>query len=151
MNKRMSFSIGRIIGLAVLFVIILAVTFVLATISRRKEEISQEEMSPAKNPTITVFSDPSSKTELFGYAVKMDLKSMRDTILPISENRELNILLRTYGNPVSSLSYEVRSVDGEEFFDTGEISSGGEEEEEFTITLSSLLKNNEEYQIVFIA
>lgn len=107
-------------------------------------------MEEASLPVMYFVHNDTTINELHGYVQEMDMLSMRDNILPIGEDRILQLNLRTYGKEVEKLSYQIRSLDGTRLLME-------EDEAEFTIeqdaiaysvTLPSLFEDGEEYNMV---
>ena len=48
--------------------------------------------------------------------------AMRDSILPVGDDRMMDISIASYGYNVKKLSYEVRSMDGSRLVADGEVS-----------------------------
>ena len=51
----------------------------------------------------------------------MDETAMRDSILPVGDDRMMDISIASYGYNVKKLSYEVRSMDGSRLVADGEV------------------------------
>ena len=49
---------------------------------------------------------------LHGYSREMDVSQMRYSITPLTDQREVTILIRSFGAAVDSVSYEVVTIDG---------------------------------------
>ncbi|MCR5641165.1 MAG: hypothetical protein K6G04_07435 [Lachnospiraceae bacterium] len=64
-------------------------------------------------PTISMTALGTEVNELHGYVNEMDACYMRDAVIPLDESRVLPMKIHTYGAKISSISYEIRSLDTE--------------------------------------
>ena len=70
-------------------------------------------------PRISFLLDGKTVNTLSGYAGDMEIPSMRDTIIPLGEDRSLNMRLEEGSSSVSGIRYEVYSMDGSEKYKEG--------------------------------
>jgi hypothetical protein len=63
-------------------------------------------------PTISFYYQDVEMNELHGYVNEMDMTKMRDSILPIADDRKVQLVVNTYGNTIDHVAYELRSLDG---------------------------------------
>ena len=96
----------------VLLVLFLASLFVFSMITNQENIDLTTTMDQAKLPVVHFVYNNTSINELHGYTQKMDLMTMRDSILPIGADRMLRLEMMTYGENVTGLAYEIRSLDG---------------------------------------
>ena len=66
-------------------------------------------------------SDNHKINTMYGYVSKREEAYTKDSITPISEDREITIVIDTYQTDISSVSYEVRSIDGERLIEDGDV------------------------------
>ncbi len=130
----------------------LAVIFILTLIiSGRFMDQNQAdlttEMGQAVLPVITLYYDDMRINELHGYTVQMNAAGMRDTITPVSGNKEIALRIRTYGYEIDEVSYEIRSIDGKRLISDGALATTLEKEEHMkaSIPVQSLLEQEKEY------
>lgn len=88
--------------------------------------------------------------ELYGYTTEMNAVYMRDTITPIADERILPIQIQTYNNEISSLSYEIRSLNMDRLVADGRISDYEESKGVLKAELSiqNILEENKEYLLI---
>jgi hypothetical protein len=107
-------------------------------------------MAAATLPTITFYYQDVEMNELHGYVNEMDITKMRDSILPIADDRNVTLVVNTYGGQMDSVSYEIRSMDGQrlvadaeltEFDRTGNLAS-------CSFEVQNLLEKEQEYMMV---
>ncbi len=109
------------------------------------------EMAGAALPVIVLYDENAQINELHGYTVQMNATGMRDTITPVSSSREIPLQIKTYGYQVDSVTYEIRSIDGERLISDGTITSFQEENGQIqtSIPVQSLLEQTKEYILTF--
>lgn len=69
------------------------------------------DMEPCTFPSITVLYGEKDINQLYGYDGQMLANHMRDTITPLDSQGKLTIRINTYGNAITGIGYEVRSLD----------------------------------------
>lgn len=132
--------------------VVLLVVFVLTIIAgsllmNKTNKDLTSSLEEASLPVVYFTYDDITINELHGYVNEMNQCAMRDTITPIQDDRLLHVKINTYGTPVDSIRYEIRSLDGERLVADGEIteytSSGNTIS--YDAEVENLLENNEEY------
>jgi hypothetical protein len=107
-------------------------------------------MAAATLPTITFYYQDVEMNELHGYVNEMDITKMRDSILPIADDRNVTLVVNTYGGQMDSVSYEIRSMDGQrlvadaeltDFDRTGNLAA-------ISFEVQNLLEKEQEYMMV---
>ena len=78
-------------------------------------------MSEASLPVICARLNGHDYNKMFGYTADMDYSLIRDGITPLEEGRSLNVRIYKKGENISSVKYELRSIDKERFVEEGEI------------------------------
>ena len=102
----MSKKVVKPIVLTVIFICAL-VTFGVTT-NKMNIDLTAN-MEDATLPVMYFVHNDAVINELHGYVQEMDLLSMRDNILPIGEDRILQLNIRTYGEEIEKLSYFICS------------------------------------------
>lgn len=141
----------KILKPVVLTLVFLAALVIFSITANKENADMTTTMSEATLPVMYFYNGDIKIDELHGYVNEMDGTLMRDSIIPMSNERKLSISISTYGTPVDSISYEVRSIDGERLVTESEISDFIIEENQITseITVANALENNQEYMIIF--
>ena len=85
------------------------------------------DMQKASFPLVYINSQGEKINGLHGYVGEMQDNFIRDSITPLLDNRQLEIQVDKYNNEITSLSYEVRSVDGERLVEKTEVTGYTEE------------------------
>ena len=109
-------------------------------------------MGEASLPVMYFKYDNMQINELHGYVQEMDMLSMRDGLMPIGEDRVINLEILTYGNEVESLSYRIRSMDGTRLLveqENADITSSYDKVD-CEISLPSLFEDNQEYNMEIV-
>ncbi len=133
-----------------LIIIFLAALFGVSAVMNKGNTDMTVEMGEASFPVITMQLDEYQVNRLHGYAKDMDTSYLRDTLLPIGSNRNVAFTVDTYGNTIESLSFEVRSINGERLVESTEIENYEEVDGKIRceITLKDLISAGKEYMLV---
>ena len=108
-------------------------------------------MAEATLPILYFAHDGEYVNPTYGYTSQADASCMRGSIIPLDDERIIQLALEKYNAEIESVSYEVRSIDMERLIQNGEI---GDLEEsgpylQGTIKIKDLLEDTEEYLQVF--
>lgn len=133
-----------------LIVVFLAALLGVGTVMNQGNTDMTMEMGEASFPVITMWIDEYPVNRLHGYAKDMETSYLRDTLLPIGSRRNVDFTVETYGNKIESLSFEVRSINGERLVESTEIENYRETDGQLQceITLKDLISANREYMLV---
>ncbi len=109
-------------------------------------------MPGATLPVVTLKSMGREMNQLHGYTSQIDLSYLRGMIMPIGSNREISYRINTYGNAVTDLGFEVRSIDGKSLVENQEIRDFKQNgsEIEGAIQIKDLITPDKEYMLVFL-
>ena len=66
---------------------------------------------------------------MFGTKTRLEGEGLRDHLTPLSTDRQLKLLIDDYDQEITSVSYEVRSIDGENVVENGKLSGFSAEED----------------------
>ena len=111
--------------------------FVFGRMAHRDQINNTVDMDPASQPVIYMSIDDISYNMLRGYSASRDFSYDRDALSYLTENRELPFSVTTFGQKVSTASYELRNIEDDRLIENGDI----------TLTLSPI--GNPEGQINF--
>ncbi len=104
---------------------VLAAVFVVAllvfskTLNHEPEDMTAE-MKDAGLPVVYMMKNQTRLSELHGYVKEMETITMGEDITPLPDDNVLELEVDTYGNELSNLSYQVRSIDGERLIQDGQ-------------------------------
>lgn len=137
--------------------IVLVVVFIgaLITFSVLTNKVNTDTTTTMEDATLPVMQfvyEDTVMNELHGYVQEMDMLSMRDGLMPIGENRVLNLEILTYGNEIDNLSYKIRSMDSESLLVDVEDAdiTVNQDKVECSISLPSLFADNQEYNMEIV-
>ncbi|MBP5225341.1 MAG: hypothetical protein J6Z38_07160, partial [Lachnospiraceae bacterium] len=135
---------------ALLFLVTVAAALFFALEKKKASEENYSRMAAASVPLVYVNYNGNDETALHGYVEQMSVSSMRDVIVPLDADKTLGLTVLPYRNELKSLSYEVRSLDGKEFMDGGELAADRTESGRWDLRLkfSDLLVSGREYQLL---
>lgn len=110
------------------------------------------EMGQASLPIVVLYENNEQINELHGYRKPMKSTGMRDTITPLSSNKEIPLMVRTFGCKIDDISYEIRSIDGERLVSDGSISPFEEKDGQIrtSVPVQSLLEQPKEYILTLL-
>ena len=96
---------------------VLAVIFIVALVSfsfslNRDADATTTDMGGAALPTISFDIDGYKVNPLSGYTKKMDVTTMRDTVMPLAVGTSLDADISGYSGKISTLTYEITTLDG---------------------------------------
>ncbi len=126
--------------------------FVTSAVMNKGNTDMTTEMGEATFPVVTMQIDEYPVNNLHGYAEIMDTSYLRDTLLPIGEDRKVSFSIDTCGAEMEQLAFEVRSINGTRLVESTEIESYEQVEDTIscTITLKDLINADEEYMLVLL-
>lgn len=103
-------------------------------------------------PTVSIKYLNDAVTTLHGYTKEMNASFMRDALIPIEKNRQINLMVNLYDYKFDMIEYEVRSLDGERKLSGNQITDYDVENHILTTTLQieNLIESDEEYQLIVI-
>ncbi|MCM1268702.1 MAG: hypothetical protein NC302_12440 [Bacteroidales bacterium] len=133
-------------------IIFAAALMILSTVMNQGNTDMTTEMAEATYPVLSMSIGTHRVGSLHGYAQAMDCAYLRDHLQPVSENRRINVRMDTYGQKISEIAFEVRSLDGERLVESTPVEAYTEKEDviDFEITLKDLIENDTEYMLVFL-
>lgn len=138
--------IKRIILLLAVFVAAIIFFEILTNRQRAVEGINMD--SPTL-PLVSIEYMGDVTTILHGYVQEMDPCYMRESIIPLSDDRVISLTMDTKGQEVTAMSYQIRSIDTERNISGNDVTYSQEGD---TITASiqaeNLIEKNEEYLLI---
>ncbi len=104
------------------FVVACVLTYIFA-IDRPVYQASSMTMTAPGLPVVYFTSEGGNNYNYInGYLSDVDLTGFHGPITPIKSDRELTVMIKKYTNVISGISYDVRSLDGEELIERTELS-----------------------------
>lgn len=141
--------ISKLAGCIVVFVLALFITS--GILNKGNEELTTS-MEPASLPLVHITTDGIAYNYLHGLRQEMDGSFIRDTITPLGEGRRLSFVVDTYGNTVSEISFEVRSIDGTRLVERTKVSDYDDRGDSIqaSITIKDLIETGVEYNWILL-
>ena len=118
----------RVIKIGVLIIVFAAALVISSLVINRGSDDEIVDMGAPVLPRISFTVDNRQVNILSGYVGDMEITAMRDTITPLESDGTLQMNLEADGNEISSIKYEVYSLDGGETYKTGELENVTPEE-----------------------
>ena len=97
------------------------------------------EMPKASMPVAYIMIDDLRINEMHGYVQRMDVATMRESLTPIGEDRELSFKVDLYGQEPEEVRFEVRNVDGSRLIEDTRVTDYFREDDSIRATV--LLKD----------
>ncbi len=137
---------------ALLGVIFAVALMILSTVMNQGNTDMTTEMGEATYPVLSMSVGMHSVGSLHGYARAMDCAYLRDNLYPVSADRRISVRMETYGQKISEIAFEVRSLDGERLVESTPVTAYTEEDDALTfeIILKDLIETDTEYMLVFL-
>lgn len=106
----------------------------------------------ASLPIVYIDSDGILINEMHGYTNRMNMATLRQSIVPIDESRSLNIHVEKYDQQIDGMSMELRNVEGSRLIQEEKVYTyeDGPNSMSASITIKDLIEQNKEYNLVFI-
>lgn len=110
------------------------------------------EMPKASLPVAYIMIDDLQVNEMHGYVRRMDAATVRESLTPIGENRELSFKVDLYGQEPEEVRFEVRNVDGSRLIEDTRVTDYFKEGDSIhaTIHIKDLIEINTEYNFILI-
>lgn len=136
-----------LIRAAVLLAVFFGCVAVFAQVLNDETKTRTEDMAQASLPLVYMVYKDVEMNPLHGYINEMEVTAVRDTLTPISTERDIAIKIQTFGTDVDDIYFEVFSADGETSLENTKVTDISRDEEYVTagFTLQNLMRMNQEY------
>lgn len=136
-----------LIRIAVLLVIFVASVAVFTQLINDETRMRTEDMSQATLPLVYMVYKNVEMNPLHGYTNPMAVTAVRDTLTPISTERDMSIEVQTFGADVSDIYFEVFSADGKTSLENTKVTNLIQDGDYVTasFTLQNFMRMNQEY------
>lgn len=136
----------------VCFAVFILTLFVSSSIYNKGNEEMTANMTEASLPLVHITTNGISHNYLHGLRQELDGSFFRDTITPLAEGRTLRFTIDKYGNKISSISFEVRSIDGERLVEHTAVEDYDEDAAQINaaVTIKDLIENGVEYNWILL-
>lgn len=117
-----------------------------------KNKVSRE-LEQSTMPTVYFYLDNKIVNSVRGYTQVMSTSLMRDSVIPLSDERSVQVLVDERQGDTNTYSYELRSIAGDNLIEKGDIDRGEltlDGYRKLVINFRMDMKENQEYTLVFI-
>ncbi len=142
---------------AILKGIVFGITFfvaiiIISKIMNKGNNDLTADMAKATLPVIYMGTEGVQYNELHGYLTPMDTAFMRETVTALNEQRTADFSIDTFGEKITRVFFEVRSLDGERLIENTEVKEFQTEGNYLngSITVKDLIEQNQEYELIFV-
>lgn len=142
-----------IINIAIIIVVFFISLFVAGSIINQGTTDMTMEMGKATFPVVTVQFNGIEMNPMHGYRKEMKTNLMRESITPLMNGRKISLQIDRFGAEISSMAFEVRSVDGERLIENTQIPEWKEQDDGtlfVTLELKDLIDMNQEYELILL-
>ena len=110
------------------------------------------DMTEPSLPVAYIDYDGTYVNEMHGYLTKMDCSTLRDSVTPIGDDREVRFKIDKYGQTISSIKIEVRSADGNRLIEDTQVLRYNDYKDytECTVELKDLIDKGKEYNLIIV-
>lgn len=138
--------------LAVCIVVFVITLFVSSSIYNQGNKELTTNMAQATLPLVHITTKGIAYNYLHGLRQEMDGSFFRDTITPLGDGRTLGFVIDKYGNEISDITFEVRSIDGARLVEKTEVSDYKETDDRIqaTVTIKDLIETGVEYNWILM-
>lgn len=136
-----------LIRILVLVLVFAGASGVFALMMNDETKTRTEEMSKATLPLVYMVYRDVQMNPLHGYVKPMDVTAVRDTLTPISTERDVSIRVETFGEKVSDIYFEVFTADGKTSLENTKVTNITRKENaiDASFVLQNLLRMEQEY------
>jgi len=130
-----------------IFIAALLIYFFVSYSTMEHSNEIRSNMSESTLPIIYVKTENYLINAMHAYTQDMGNKAARDMITVLPEDRKLNLVIQEYNNMVTSINYEIRSLDLSHLIENGKIEEINRVEgnTNITVPIQNLIKKDKEY------
>lgn len=136
-----------LIRIIVLLLVFTGSAAVFSLMINDETKMRTETMAQASLPLVYMVYRDVQMNPLHGYTKPMEATAVRDTLTPISTERDVSIKVETFGEEVSDIYFEVLTADGKTSLENTKVTAITEEEGAIaaSFTLQNLMRMEQEY------
>ncbi len=137
---------------SIVLAVFLAALFTISSMMNKGNTDLTVEMSEATYPVVTLLYEDSEINTLYGYAEAMEVNYMRGAITPLMGERKTSFQIEPFGNTITGVHFEVRSIDGQRLIEATQVDDLREEAGKVIvdITLKDLIDSGKEYVLILM-
>ena len=131
-------------------VFVIAALLALLLSGNKKEEVSYMALGDARLPVITLCAEDTDINMLYGHTGETDAASAQETLTPLGADYKLPIKIYAFDAAVTSISYEVRSIDGSNLIEETSLDNwtNGEEYISAQLPIKDIIEEGREYSLL---
>lgn len=116
-------------------------------LQNREENVDTIQMEAAGLPVVYMMYEEQRINCLHGYSREIDAASQRESLTPLPENRIARMEIDTYGNRITGISYEVRTLNQDRLLEKTVLDSWDTEGKvvRAQLPIENLIEENTEY------
>ena len=136
-----------LIRILILLLIFTGSAAVFAYVLNDETKMRTEDMASASLPLVYMVYKDVQMNPMHGYVEPMEVTGVRDTLTPISTERDVEIRIQTFSSKVDDIYFEVITADGKQSLENTKVTDIVREEDSITarFTLQNLMRMNQEY------
>ena len=140
------------IKIAVCIAVFIATLFISSSVYNQGNTDMTAVMATATLPLVHITDGSNNYNYLHGLYREMEGGYLSDTVTPLGDGRTLSFVVDKYGNTITGMSFEVRSVDGSRLVEKTEITNYKEDNDKVTatITIKDLIEAETEYNWILL-
>ena len=133
--------------LFVLLAVFLGSLVVFVNVFNQEVTVGTAKMDEPTLPVCYMEVSGTRVNRMFGTKTRLGGEGLRDHLTPLGTDRSLKLLVNAYGQEISSVAYEVRTIDGENVVENGKLSGFSTEEElqALEFSLANPIRMDREY------
>ena len=118
---------------------------------QRKQTVSASDLEGPTLPVMCVDVEGMKINRMWGYTMEMDVRNMRNALIPMTTRRTVTVSYKAFGNQIRSVSYEVSAPDTGKVIENAKIGNFRDDGEYRTasFSLSEPILMNREYPVKF--
>ncbi len=137
---------------SIVVIVFFAALFITSGIMNKGNTDMTMEMGKASFPVMWVNYGGYRINEMHGYETAMDLSQMRESITPLASGRKVSLEINPYGEQISQIAFEVRSLEGSRLIENTVIEEFEQDEDKIKVTFApkDLIESDQEYALVIL-
>lgn len=147
MNENFRYFRNLLIRIVLLAALFLACVTGFSRMINKVTPNTATKMEDATFPLVCMQKDGVDFNLLHGYSRQIDASQLRDSITPLSDERQITIRIETFGTAVDSVSYEISTIDGTKSLENTKVIKLEQDGDSLTadLTLGGKMLMNQEY------
>ncbi len=109
-------------------------------------------MDKASLPLVYVSLNDEKINKMEGVTGELEVKTVRGCLTPLTKDRKMSVIIDTFGGKLDTISYEVRSINGERLIERTEVLDYIEQGDSIKadLNIKDLIREGTEYMLVIL-